>query len=145
MLVFVVVFNLQLWMLKMLLTSLKNSVLWQQEQDMNTWKIWQQTLSPTPHWRLVPKEKVHCKWTGLSLRARGQGSPPATMNVVPGYFLREIEETKPKEVPDSPPTCCIYPATWNLSDIPEWNTYIMDLVLWSLQGAPSRGVGPPTA
>ena len=29
---------------------------------------------------------------GQSLRAGGRGSPSATMNVVPGYFYRKIEE-----------------------------------------------------
>ena len=29
---------------------------------------------------------------GLSLRGRGQGFPPATMNMAPGYFHRKIEE-----------------------------------------------------
>ena len=37
---------------------------------------------------------------GLSLRGGGQGFPPATMNVAPGYFHRKIEEEKkePKEI-----------------------------------------------
>ena len=30
--------------------------------------------------------------TGLSLRGGAQGFPPATMNVVPGYFRRKREE-----------------------------------------------------
>ena len=40
-----------------------------------------------------------CEWNfmqsftiGLSLRGRGWGFPLATMNVVPGYFHRKIEE-----------------------------------------------------
>ena len=32
------------------------------------------------------------KKAGLSLRGRGWGFPPATMNVVTGYFLKKIEE-----------------------------------------------------
>ena len=31
-------------------------------------------------------------YPGLSLRGGGRGFPPATMNVVPGYFQRKIEE-----------------------------------------------------
>ena len=31
--------------------------------------------------------------SGLSLRPGGQGFPPATINMVPGYFHKKIEET----------------------------------------------------
>ena len=31
-------------------------------------------------------------YTGLSLRGGSWGFPPATMNVVPGYFRRTLEE-----------------------------------------------------
>ena len=31
------------------------------------------------------------KISGLSLRARGQGFPPVTMSVVPGYLHRKME------------------------------------------------------
>ena len=40
--------------------------------------------------------------TWLSLRAGGQGFPPATMNVVPGSRLLSLEngrKTEPKEIP----------------------------------------------
>ena len=31
-------------------------------------------------------------FSGLSLRVRGRGFPPATMNMFPGYFHQEIEK-----------------------------------------------------
>ena len=31
-------------------------------------------------------------FSGLSLRGGGQGFPPATMNMFPGYFHQEIEQ-----------------------------------------------------
>ena len=34
-------------------------------------------------------------YSGLSIRGRGQGLPPAAMNVSPGYFHRKIEEKLP--------------------------------------------------
>ena len=37
--------------------------------------------------------------TGLSFRGGGGGFPPATMNVVPGYFHRKIEEKQNQENP----------------------------------------------
>ena len=37
--------------------------------------------------------------TGLSLRARSQGFPPATMNVAPGYFHSKIEEKETQKNP----------------------------------------------
>ena len=40
--------------------------------------------------------EIHLHFTGLSLRGGGWGFPLATMNVVPGYFHREIEL---KEIP----------------------------------------------
>ena len=48
---------------------------------------------------------------------------PAAMNMAPGYFQRKTEEqiNRTKRNPqlfDSPPTCCAYPATSNLSDNP---------------------------
>ena len=33
-----------------------------------------------------------CVLSGLSLRGRGRGFPPATKNMAPGFFNREIEE-----------------------------------------------------
>ena len=37
--------------------------------------------------------------TKLSLRAGDQGLLPATLNVVPGYFHRKLEENKIEEIP----------------------------------------------
>ena len=37
--------------------------------------------------------------TGLSLRARGQGFPPPTMSVVPGYFHWKIEQKSNQKKP----------------------------------------------
>ena len=44
---------------------------------------------------------IHLSHTdpGLSLRAGGRGFPPATMNVVPGYFHWKIEENRTKRNP----------------------------------------------
>ena len=42
------------------------------------------------------------KGAGLSLRAVDEGFPPATMNVVPGYFHWKIQccrKIEPKEIP----------------------------------------------
>jgi len=40
---------------------------------------------------------------------------------LPAAFIGKQKKNRTKRNPqlfDSPPTCCIYPATWNLSDIP---------------------------
>ena len=66
--------------------------------------------------------KIYGLETGLSLRSGGRGFPSATKNVAPGCFHSKTEKKiEPQEIPswfDSLPTCCIYPATWNLSDSP---------------------------
>ena len=53
--------------------------------------------------------------SGLSLRAGGGGFPPATMSVAPLLLLENRRKLEPKE---TPPTCCIYPATQNVSNNP---------------------------
>ena len=49
----------------------------------------------------LPVVYIHLSHTdpGLSLRAGGRGFPPATMNVVPGYFHWKIEENRTKRNP----------------------------------------------
>ena len=67
---------------------------------------------------------------GLSLRGGDRGFPPATINVFPGYFHRKIEEKynqMKSQLSDLPPTCCIYPATWNLSDNPVFHSPTMNV------------------
>ena len=67
-----------------------------------------------------PLRKDHL--SGLSLRA-GPG-------IFPGYYecgsglllLKNKRKIEPNKIPScllSPPTCCVYPATWNLSDNPD--------------------------
>ena len=58
---------------------------------------------------------------GLSLRVGGRGFSPVYYERGPGYFHRKIEEKwnqKKSLAVWFPTSCCIYPATWNLSDIP---------------------------
>ena len=43
--------------------------------------------------------------TRLSLRGRGRGFPPATMNVFPAYFQRKMKKIEPKEIPS-----CLIPC-----------------------------------
>ena len=51
---------------------------------------------------------------GLSSRAGGRGFSPATFI---GKWKKNRTKRNPKPF-DSLPTCCIYPATWNLTDNP---------------------------
>ena len=57
---------------------------------------------------------------GLSLRVGGRGFSPVYYERGPGYFHRKIEEKwnqKKSLAVWFPTSCCIYPETWNLSDI----------------------------
>ena len=70
------------------------------------------------HTREGPSQKV-----GLSLRGGGQGFSPGTMNValLQATFKGKWKKNRTKINPqlfDSLPTCCIYAATWNLSENP---------------------------
>ena len=77
-----------------------------------------------------------CPRSGLSLRGGGRGLSQTTTNLAPGSFLWENKiKIEPKETLswfDSPPTCCIYLATWNLSVNPVkvWNNDF-ECTLWS--------------
>lgn len=57
-------------------------------------------------------------YTGLSLRAGGQGFSLDTKNVSPGYSYRKQKKNRTKRISllyNSPPTNCRYPANWNFS------------------------------
>ena len=59
-----------------------------------------------------------------AVKSREPGISPVIMNVAPAYLHRKMEEKmEPKEIPSRlisflQCTCRIFPATWDLSDIP---------------------------
>ena len=58
---------------------------------------------------------------GLSSRARAGDFPRLLREWPPATFIGKWKKNRTKRNPkpfDSPPTCCIHPATWNLSDNP---------------------------
>ena len=75
---------------------------------------------------------------GQSLRGGDRGFPPDTMNVVPRYFQKNIEEINRTKrnlsLYDFPPTCCIYPATWDLGDNPALHS-VMEFNVMLFQSA----------
>ena len=78
---------------------------------------------------LVPCTCYHVPGLLLSMsrvviKSRGLGIFPGYEESGPWLLLLENRrKIEPKEIPScliSPPTCCVYPATWNLSDNPAW-------------------------
>ena len=74
-------------------------------------------------------------YTGLPVRTGGWRFPPATMTISPGYFWKKQKEGRTKSSSllfTFPPTTCIYPTTWKLSDRPaiKWCLLLFSYIVW---------------
>ena len=89
--------------------------LWQVQMLCHCVNSWQLTCKALCTHRLSRRFwSVYFVYAGLSLTAGARGFSLATKRVAPGYFIGKQKKNRTKRNPqalDSPPSCCIYPAT----------------------------------